>query len=217
MLLKLLKSELAARFAGGGKARVPSVSGRRPGSWHPADLEWMARSVRNVPGDFAEIGVFRGAAFKNLAIFAHEQGKLAHAFDSFRGMDNPSPQDGQQYPKGKFDIGGPDAFRNLMDEANIPRDYYRLWPGFIPTCFEPFPARSSFSLVVIDVDHYQPTADSLQWVVSRVNRDGILALDDYLPATDLLATKAIKEFLGRDAVFERVAEFNQQLILRRKK
>ena len=50
-----------------------------------------------------------------------------------------------------------------------------------------------------------------------MNRDGILALDDYLPATDLLATKAIKEFLGRNAVFERVAEFNQQLILRRKK
>lgn len=195
---------------------MPIVSGRRPGSWHPVDLEWMAHSVRSVPGDFAEIGVFRGAAFRKLAAFAHEQGKLAHAFDSFRGMDSPSAEDGQQYPRGKFDIGGPDAFMDLMDEANVPRDYYRLWPGFIPTCFEAFPAQSSFSLVVIDVDHYRPTVDSLQWVVSRVNRDGILALDDFLPATDLLATKAIKEFLARNAKFERIGEFNQQLILRKK-
>ena len=105
---------------------------------------------------------------------------------------------------------------SLMDEADVPREYYRLWPGFIPACFTPFPARSDFALVVIDVDHYRPTADSLSWAAPRVSRGGILALDDYLPATDLLATRAIKEFLAGTTDFDKVAEFNQQLILRRK-
>jgi hypothetical protein len=69
---------------------------------------------------------------------------------------------------------------------------------------------------MIDVDHYQPTAESLVWAAPRVSRGGVLALDDYLSATDLLATKAIKEFLRGNSDFERMAEFNQQLILRRK-
>ena len=141
---------------------------------------------------------------------------MAHAFDSFHGMSAPGPEDSGQYPKGKFDIGGPESFVLLMDEAGIPREHYRVWPGFVPACFEPFPAESRFSLVVIDVDHYQPTADSLHWAVPRVSAGGILALDDYLPAINRLATKAIKEFLASVSEFDRVAEFNQQLILRRK-
>jgi O-methyltransferase len=216
MLLKFLKNELAVKLFGGGRHSAPPVNARQHGSWHHADLEWMAKCVGTVPGDFAEIGVYRGAAFGRLAILAHEQGKMAHAFDSFHGMGDPGPEDGGQYPKGKFDIGGPEAFVRLMDEAGIPRERYRVWPGFVPSCFESFPAQSGFSLVVIDVDHYQPTADSLRWAAPRVRRGGILALDDYLPATSLLATKAIKEFLAGARRFERVAEFNQQLILRRK-
>jgi len=131
-------------------------------------------------------------------------------------MGDPGPEDGEQYPKGKFDVGGPESFMSLMDEAGVPRDHYRLWPGYAPFCFESFPAQSRFSLVLIDVDHYQPTADSLLWAAPRVNRGGILALDDYIPVTDLLATKAIKEFLASESRFDAVAEFNQQLILRRK-
>jgi len=216
MFLKLLKKELAGRLFGGAGRQSPPDRERRPGSWHRADLEWMARSVSNVPGDFAEIGVYRGAAFQRVAALAHEQNRLAHAFDSFHGMGDPGPEDGEHYPRGKFDVGGPESFMGLMDEAGVPRDYYRLWPGYVPFCFESFPAQPRFSLVLIDVDHYQPTADSLLWAAPRVNRGGILALDDYIPATNLLATKAIKEFLESESRFDTIAEFNQQLILRRK-
>jgi len=176
----------------------------------------MARAVKDVPGDFAEIGVYRGAAFRKLAALAHDQGRMAHAFDSFHGMDAPGPEDGEHYPEGKFDVGGPPAFMSLMDEAGVARDHYRLWPGYIPSCFEPFPAQLRFALVLIDVDHYQPTLQSLLWAAPRVNRGGILALDDYIPAIDSLATKAIKEFLARESRFDTVAAFNQQLILRGK-
>lgn len=204
------------RLFGGAERRSPSHCERHHGSWHHADLEWMARTVKDVPGDFAEIGVYRGATFRKLATLAHDQDKIAHAFDSFHGMGDPGPEDGEHYPKGKFDVGGPRAFMSLMDEAGVARDYYRLWPGYIPFCFESFPAQLRFSLVLIDVDHYQPTADSLLWAAPRINRGGILALDDYIPAIDLLATKAIKEFLAIESGFDTVAEFNQHLILRKK-
>jgi Methyltransferase domain len=194
----------------------PPVVDRRHGSWHGADIEWMAGMVQGVAGDMAEIGVFRGNAFKVLAGQALRQNKTAHAFDSFVGMDDPSPDDGPEYPKGRFSIGGAQNFAELMTRAEVPASAYRLWEGYIPRCFEGVPVEQRFSLVVIDVDHYRPTVDSLAWACPRISPGGILALDDFLPDGERYASKAIKQFLHQDREFEKVAFFNQQLILRRK-
>ena len=216
MLLRFLRYH-AAKIIGAaahGAVSPPDIK-RRPGSWHHTDIAWMADLVRAVPGDFAEIGVFRGAAFTKLALAAIEQQKIAHAFDSFAGMDEPAPEDGGQYPKGRFDIGGAEKFVQLMNVAGLVPSTYRVWAGYIPACFANVPPEQGFSLVVIDVDHYRPTAASLAWACPRINRGGILALDDFLPASSRLATKAIMEFLARDTRFEELARFNQQLILRK--
>lgn len=213
MLLELIKKE--ARRLWSGRSGAPPAVERRIGAWHHDDLAWMAGLVRHVPGDFAEIGVFRGAAFRKLAALAHAGDRTAHAFDSFRGMAAPQSEDGGQYPAGKFNIGGADAFVRLMDEAGVAREWYRLWVGYIPDCFRDVPPDTRFSLVVVDVDHYRPTADSLAWAAPRIANGGILALDDFVPTHDGLATRAIREFLGQRQGFDRIAEFNQQLILRR--
>ena len=95
---------LGRLLAAGNPLDLPAVE-RRHGSWNHADLEWLAPKVANVAGDFAEIGVFRGAAFRKVAELAAVQNKHAHAFDSFAGMDEPTAADGNAYPKGKFEIG----------------------------------------------------------------------------------------------------------------
>jgi hypothetical protein len=216
MLKRLVHSagRLLANTINRNPLDLPHVS-RRTGTWDHADLEWLASKVRQVPGDFAEIGVFRGAAFRKVATLASQQGKLAHAFDSFIGMNEPAPEDGGHYPKGKFDIGGPDQFVCLMSEAGVARACYELWPGFVPDCFSVVPADRKFSLAILDVDHYHPTVDALRWLSPRISPQGILALDDFLPHADILASKAIKEFLHTNHDFERIAFFNQQLILRK--
>jgi len=217
MLLKLLAREAAkllGRITSNNPVDLPQVE-RRHGSWHHADIEWMANQVRAVAGDFAEIGVFRGAAFRKLAALAAQQAKLAHAFDSFVGMDAPTAEDGTHYPKGKFDIGGPAQFVQLMTAAGVQPELYRVWAGYVPACFEQAPPALRFSLAILDLDHYRPTAASLGWLAPRINDGGLLALDDYVPSHDALATKAIREFLASDRRFEKIAFFNQQLILRK--
>ena len=217
MLLKLLARD-AARLVGnafsGNPLDLPQVK-RHTGNWHHDDIDWLALKVRDVPGDFAEIGVFRGAAFRKVTMLALQQGKIAHAFDSFIGMDEPSPADGTSYPKGKFDIGGPDEFVRLMTKVGIARELYQIWPGYVPACFASVPESLRFSFVILDVDHYQPTVDALRWLPARISDAGILAIDDYLPHTNSMASKAIKEFLATDHGFEKIATFNQQLILRK--
>ena len=220
MLLKLLKRE-AARFVdnvrSGNPLDLPGVP-RQSGSWNHADLEWLASKVSNVPGDFAEIGVFRGAAFRKVAALAGQQSKRAHAFDSFTGMNEPSPVDGPSYPKGMFDIGGSDEFVRLMTQAGVARELYYLWPGYVPECFVKVPGDLHYSFAILDLDHYQPTADALRWLPARINDHGLLALDDYVPTTNkgILATRAIDEFLATDHGFEKIALFNQHMILRKK-
>jgi hypothetical protein len=207
--------QLLANAVSGNPHDLPRGE-RRTGSWNHSDIEWLASKVIGVPGDFAEIGVFRGAAFRKVADLASRQRKLAHAFDSFIGMNEPSPADGNHYPKGKFDIGRPDEFIRLMSDAAVIRDQYAIWPGYVPACFARVPDDLCFSLVIFDVDHYQPTAGALDWLAERINPRGLPALGYYLPQTDLLASKAIKESLATDGGFKKVAAFNQQLILRKR-
>ena len=205
---------LARLLAAGNPLDLPAVE-RRHGTWNHADLEWLAPKVAGIAGDFAEIGVFRGAAFRKLAELAARQGKLAHAFDSFAGLDEPTAADGSAYPKGMFDIGGPAEFTRLMDKAGMPRQHYRMWAGYVPACFGAVPADLKFSFVILDLDHYQPTVDALQWVTPRISSGGILALDDFMPHGTALASKAIREFRAQDKSFRKIAEFNQQLILQK--
>ncbi len=110
--------------------------------------------VARVPGDFAEIGVFRGAAFRKVTTLAAQQGKRAHAFDSFTGMNEPTPADGGSYPKGMFDVGGPEAFEQLMTASGVDRALYDLWPGYVPASFSQVPDDLRFSWAIVDLDQY---------------------------------------------------------------
>ncbi len=220
MLLKLLAREAARlleNVRSGNPLDLPLVA-RQSGSWNHVDLEWIAKKVATVPGDFAEIGVFRGAAFRKVAALAAQQGRRAHAFDSFVGMNDPTPADDGGYPKGMFDVGGPDAFAQLMTACSVDRATYEIWPGYVPACFSQVPDGLRFAWAIVDLDQYQPTVDALNWVPGRLNPGGILALDDYVPAVNRgkLATRAIDEFLATAHGFERIAVFNQQMLLRKK-
>jgi hypothetical protein len=147
----------------------------------------------DVPGDFVEVGVFRGDTFKRLATIAHAIGRRAHGFDSFEGMAPPTDLDFGHYPTGKLSVGGVEAFRNILADAAVPEAGYRLWPGFIPHCFEGFDEPVAFALV--DVDQYEPTRVALDWIWPRLATGGVLLLDDYFHKREGLAARAIDEWI----------------------
>lgn len=153
-----------------------------------------------VSGDFIEVGVFRGDTFKRLATMAHALGRVAHAFDSFEGMAPPTELDFGQYPAGKLSVGGVAAFEKILRDFGVPERSYRLWPGFIPKCFEGFEHSIAFAL--IDVDQYEPTKVALEWVWPRLADGGILLLDDYFHKREGLAARAIGEWIERQSPIE---------------
>jgi O-methyltransferase len=177
-----------------------------------AQIETM---IADVPGDVAEIGTAGGATTHRLAGMASRRGCLVHAFDSFVGMPEPGKFDSAHYPRGKYDAGGVDGFRRIMDGFKADPAYYRLWPGWVPDCFLGA-EQLRFAFAFVDVDVYEATGLSLQWVWPRLVANGILLADDYFPGGKIMASKAIDEWLSGIACGMNIMEnTNNQLMIRK--
>lgn len=159
------------------------------------NLKKHTDAVSYLSGDFAEIGVFKAATFKRLAPLAEKQNKVAHGFDSFCGMDDPTEKDCGYYEKGRLSCGGIDAFRAIMNQAKVDPLSYGLFKGFIPTCFDDIGDKQEYSFVLVDVDQYKPTLVALPWVWQRLQVGGILVMDDYFKNREGVAACAIDEWL----------------------
>ncbi len=171
-------------------------------------LEFL-ESLKNIKGDFAEFGIFQGGTFINLAPIAKSQNKVTHAFDSFKGLAEPSkfdvsPTGITAYPKGKFNVNGTSSLIKKMSKLNFEqnKDYF-LWEGFIPDIFYKTPKDINFSFCYIDLDHYLPTKHTLEWVWNKLSKNGIILCDDYNDkAITGSAPKAIYEFLNSKTMME---------------
>ena len=191
--------------------------------------------IVDVPGDFAEIGVFRGALFKRIVAVAQVLHRRAHAFDSFIGMDEPTAMDAGKYPKGDLSSGGKENFRRIilnsirqhrgvsLDSSQqagasteaIRDDIFSLWDGYVPECLEKCPVKE-FAFIYIDLDHHDPTQQAIEWAWPRLVEGGLLGFDDYFPGRPKLASPPIDAFLDREHTNLKLLHFdNNQLFVRK--
>jgi len=187
---------------------------RKPGNIYLQDIQFFASSVSNLAGAFAEIGVRHGNTFRLLLPIAQAQGKAIYALDSFLGTKQNSIYDGR--PDFDMSIGGVDVFWNKMSNEGFTKSEYNTLAGWIPEVFEQFPDDISFSFVILDVDNYTPTLDSLNFIWPRLQSGGILFCDDFCTYHQIDAGRAIREFLrdNNDYWLERILP-NYQIILRK--
>ena len=179
------------------------------------------KDIRDVKGDFAEFGVFKGSSFKMLIAIARKQGKKIHGFDSFKGLTIPTKKDYVKgkiagYPKGKFNTGGSQELRDELGKMGYKsdKDYY-LWEGFIPNVFRDVPGDISFSFGFVDLDHYKPTKSALRWLFKRLEIGGIVLCDDYFPKKTHLASLAIHEFIEGNKRAKILESDNSQVLFKR--
>lgn len=151
-----------------------------------------------VSGDYAEIGVYRGATFFRMLKAAAMAGRRCHAVDSFAGMAEPTGGDGpvgaREYPAGKFDQDGPAAFTAELEKQSGCASAV-IHCGWVPEVLETIGC-SQFALVVVDLDHYAPTLASLNWAWPKIVPGGLLVMHDWFPSKTTLASKAAVEFAG---------------------
>lgn len=162
-------------------------------NWKSYERRWnlreLLRLLDSVDGDLAECGVFEGGNAYQLCQFAQCHGRAVHLFDSFEGLSAPTGNDGEFWKKG--DLTASEA----VVKANLEGfDCYRTFRGWIPEAF-PQVAERTYAFLHIDVDLEQPTFDSIAFFYPRMNRGGIILLDDHGYDTCPGARKAVLDFM----------------------
>jgi len=141
------------------------------------------RATADVPGDVAEVGVFRGQSAR---IICRAKGARAlHLFDTFQGLPEPDAID-TKFKQGEYACSLKAVQQFLADEADV--HYY---PGLFPGTAAGV-ANRRFSCVHLDVDLYQSTRDALELFYPLMPAGGIVISHDYVVAEGV--RKAFDEF-----------------------
>lgn len=150
----------------------------------------FARQVSRIPGDIAEVGVYRGGTARLLAKTVEPAGKGVHLFDTFSGM--PAVDESKDlHQKGDFQDTSLEAVKSLLSDCgNV-----HFHPGWFPLTAKPVDA-NSFCFVHIDVDIYRSVMDCCTFFYPRLQSGGIMVFDDYGFRSCPGAKLAVDEFFS---------------------
>lgn len=174
----------------------------------------LFKLVLDVPGSFADVGVFRGASFFTWAnlldIFAPgDRTRRVYGFDSFEGLQTFNEADGPMHePSGKV----PGGYQAQYDDLQLLVEIHSadsLMPGIsrcelvvgdvrstVKTFAEKHPG-VAFSLLHLDLDLYEPTLDVLEALYPRVVTGGVICFDEYGMEPWEGEFRAVEEFISR--------------------
>jgi len=145
-------------------------------------IKGLVEQAVKVPGDFAEIGVYRGSTFPSLAQSAADAGKICHAIDSFCGFAEPTAHDFSakgrcHYPKGHYDSGGTGPLLRALG-GKWPK-HVHIWQGFVPEVLGRITPRPRLAFVHVDLDQYLPTYQAMAWAWGLLPKGGIVCSHDW--------------------------------------
>lgn len=132
-----------------------------------------AKQVAGLPGDVAEVGVYKGGTARLLAKAFGSKSKTIHLFDTFSGMPPPDPSK-DIHKEGDFDDTSLESVKTyLHDCKNV-----RLYQGLFPVTSKPVD-NTIFCLVHIDTDIYKSVMNCCRFFYPRLEKGGIMIFDDY--------------------------------------
>lgn len=183
--------------------------------------------VRSVPGDIVECGVGRGRSLLTLlaleSLFRTFDGyapRRIHGLDSFEGFPEPSAKDASprnpkkgewsKSPNGQFDYSIANLLKiiSLAGIEQTVRDDLVLLKGFFGETARQVSAET-VALLHLDGDLYVSVRDPLDALASKIQKGGIIVIDDFLVAdphqdTEAFpgARRAVEEFMAQHNDFE---------------
>jgi tetratricopeptide (TPR) repeat protein len=142
-----------------------------------------------VPGQLAELGVYRGNSAAVLAHYARQFGRQLYLFDTFKGFDTRDLKgvDGS-VPQG-FQGTSLDLVRAVVGDEAV-----SYLPGYFPESIPPGLTSETFAIAHIDCDLYEPFKASLAFFYPRLAPGGMLILHDYSSGYFAGAKQAVDEF-----------------------
>jgi O-methyltransferase len=144
----------------------------------------LVRMQANVPGNIAEIGMYRGGS---AGIICHLKGdKKFYGFDTFEGLPGRTESDEKWFHEKQYSARQEDVAAHLAKFDGV-----TLTKGLFPETGAILNGER-FSFVNLDVDLYKGIIDSLNFVWDKMSDRGLILIhDSHLGGVK----KAIAEFL----------------------
>lgn len=128
--------------------------------------------VKELQGDIAEVGVWRGGTLELIAKLNPET--TVWGFDSFEGLPTPTEKD-NYHKQGDFsDV----EYENILGYLGTVCRNVNLVKGFVPDTFLQIDPFKKFKFVLIDVDLYQSVKDCFDYFYPRMVDGGVIICDD---------------------------------------
>ena len=147
----------------------------------------LARKARDLPGDTAEFGVFRGGSAALIADVC--PGKALHLFDTFAGLP---ASNGVHHP-GEFAATFEDV-RNYLAGKQC-----NFHPGLFPDTAQDLQDQQ-YAFVHVDADLYESTRDAIAYFWPRLVPGGAIVFDD----VDLCSCPGINHALAEAGLLDKV-------------
>ena len=127
-----------------------------------------------VPGDLAELGVYRGNSAAVLAHYARAAGRELLLFDTFAGFDRRDFDGVDKNRIIEFDDTSLDAVRGFVGT-----DRTHFFPGRFPESVPTGLETARFSVVHLDCDLYAPIKAGMEFFFPRLSPGGLMIVHDY--------------------------------------
>ena len=183
-----------------------------------ATMRLLAEQIReeNIPGDAAELGVFRGdfAALINAAF----PDRTIHLFDTFEGFPAEDVEIEQAQGLSRAKAGDFSETAADMVERRLPYPERAVFhKGYFPATFDGCEEKI-FAFVSVDADLYAPTAAALPRFFDRLSPGGVLLIHDVNSTQFSGAGKAVREFCAERGLLPMpVCDLHGSVVLRRPK
>ena len=183
-----------------------------------ATMRLLAEQIReeNIPGDAAELGVFRGdfAALINAAF----PDRTIHLFDTFEGFPAEDVEVEQAQGLSRAKAGDFSETAADMVEQRLPYPERAVFhKGYFPATFDGCEEKT-FAFVSVDADLYAPTAAALPRFFDRLSPGGVLLIHDVNGTQFSGAGKAVREFCAERGLLPMpVCDLHGSVVLRRAK
>jgi len=146
----------------------------------------LARAQTKRPGDFAEVGVFKGASAKVICEIKGDR-KL-RLFDTFEGLPPQSEHDAGVHRENQYACSLESVQEYLKGYPNL--EYHR---GIFPDSTRDVPD-AQYAFVHFDVDLYEGTRACLEYFYPRMVPGGVMLSHDYGMLSGV--EKAFQEFFA---------------------
>ncbi len=159
-----------------------------------ATMRLLAEQIHeeNIPGDVAELGVFRGdfAVLINAAF----SDRTIHLFDTFEGFPAKDVEIEQAQGLSRAKAGDfSETAKDIVDKRLLYPEQAVFHKGYFPATFRSC-MEKTFAFVSVDADLYAPTAAALPLFFDRLSPGGVLLIHDVNSTQFSGAGKAAREF-----------------------